>query len=42
MWKHAGPFSRQAITMCGIIGYTGPRQAVPILLDGLRKLEYRG
>jgi glucosamine--fructose-6-phosphate aminotransferase (isomerizing) len=28
--------------MCGIIGYTGPRQVVPILLDGLRKLEYRG
>ena len=28
--------------MCGIIGYTGPRQAAPILLDGLKKLEYRG
>ncbi|HSK68512.1 MAG TPA: glutamine--fructose-6-phosphate transaminase (isomerizing) [Candidatus Limnocylindria bacterium] len=28
--------------MCGIIGYAGPRQAAPILLEGLRKLEYRG
>ena len=28
--------------MCGIIGYTGPRRATPILLDGLRRLEYRG
>ena len=28
--------------MCGIIGYTGPSQAAPILLDGLRRLEYRG
>ncbi|MBQ8173925.1 MAG: glutamine--fructose-6-phosphate transaminase (isomerizing) [Clostridia bacterium] len=28
--------------MCGIIGYTGTEQAAPILLDGLRKLEYRG
>ena len=28
--------------MCGIMGYVGPQQAAPILLDGLRRLEYRG
>lgn len=28
--------------MCGIVGYTGGRQAAPIVLDGLTKLEYRG
>ena len=28
--------------MCGIVGYVGREQAAPILLDGLRRLEYRG
>src|SRR5919204_439565 len=28
--------------MCGIVGYVGRAQAAPILLDGLRRLEYRG
>ena len=28
--------------MCGIIGYTGPRSAQPLLFRGLERLEYRG
>ena len=28
--------------MCGIVGYVGPKPVVPVLIEGLRKLEYRG
>src|SRR5438034_1397759 len=36
------PPSRRVSSVCGIVGYVGTRQAAPILVDGLRRLEYRG
>jgi len=30
------------VTMCGIVGYIGPRQAPAVILSGLKRLEYRG
>ena len=34
--------SREVLTMCGIVGFTGKQNAAPILLEGLTRLEYRG
>ena len=39
--KRIGGVSR-LVTMCGIIGYTGPRDAQEVILEGLRRMEYRG
>jgi len=34
--------NRKEIIMCGIIGYIGDKNVLPILMQGLKKLEYRG
>ncbi len=33
---------KEVARVCGIMGYVGPREAAPIIMDGLRRLEYRG
>ena len=38
----AGPAPIDSQLMCGIVGYVGARQAQDVVLDGLRRLEYRG
>src|SRR5665648_974602 len=36
------PYPQKGARMCGIVGYAGRRPGKPIILDGLRRLEYRG
>ena len=38
----APPEEEEGLTMCGIVGYVGEKSAVGIIVDGLKKLEYRG
>ena len=40
--RPADPAARLDRPMCGIVGYVGPDEALPIVLEGLRRLEYRG
>jgi len=37
-----GDIQQRKSDMCGIVAYLGPKNGVPVVLDGLRKLEYRG
>src|SRR6202023_14641 len=40
--RHISRSQESTRRMCGIIGYVGPREVRPLLLEGLEKLEYRG
>ena len=41
-WRKSEFLNLKEIIMCGIVGFVGKKQAAPVLLDGLSKLEYRG
>src|SRR5690348_13732362 len=41
-WSRCMRQRERRLSMCGIIGYIGKKTAAPILLEGLRRLEYRG
>jgi len=36
------PQYSKLLSMCGIVGYIGPKPVVPVIIEGLRRLEYRG
>lgn len=42
VWQASLEPFRRAVPMCGIVGYIGPKNATPIIMNGLKKLEYRG
>ena len=52
VWRRAGRYwnvrgrvtskTGKGLNMCGIVGYTGNEQAKDIIINGLKKLEYRG
>jgi glucosamine--fructose-6-phosphate aminotransferase (isomerizing) len=43
-WRNfdARETSQERFAVCGIVGYIGPKRVVPLILDGLKRLEYRG
>jgi glucosamine--fructose-6-phosphate aminotransferase (isomerizing) len=41
-WQNLTLMKRRMIRMCGIVGYVGPRNAVDVVMEGLKRLEYRG